>query len=331
MTTINDVAKLAGVSKAAISRYLSGTLKPKEETKKRIEAAIAATNYIPNRMAASIRTKTSNTIAIVIPASKNIAFAEISDAINQEIAQYGYSMVTYTTNEKIEQEKLASYKIRENRLDGAIFITEPKGDKDMSHIDLLEESGIKTLMINRFYQPNDYSTISVDIANGLKEAIKYLKEIEYKKIGVILGWKNQDQSAVLKKAYKEQMEEMGFIPDDKMIMYSNFDEQETQKGVRELIKRGADAIFTVSDRLALFALDVLEEDNIQIPEKMAIIGYGNTMFSKLVKMTSLEGKGEDIGKEAARMLLKKLRGQEEETFKLLDTSLVVRNTTRRKQ
>jgi LacI family transcriptional regulator len=86
MTTINDVAKLAGVSKAAISRYLSGTLKPKEETIKRIEAAIAETNYTPNRMAASIRTKTSNTIAIVIPASKNIAFAEISDAINDEIA-----------------------------------------------------------------------------------------------------------------------------------------------------------------------------------------------------------------------------------------------------
>jgi DNA-binding LacI/PurR family transcriptional regulator len=75
-------------------------------------------------------------------------------------------------NEKLEQEKLASYKIRENRLDGAIFITEPKGNKDMSHIDLLEESGIKTLMINRQYEPNKYSTISVDISNGLKDVLK---------------------------------------------------------------------------------------------------------------------------------------------------------------
>lgn len=330
MTTINDVAKLAGVSKAAISRYLSGTLKPKEETIKRIEAAIAQTNYIPNRMAASIRTKTSNTIAIVIPASKNIAFAEISDAINQEIAQYGYSMVTYTTNEKIEQEKLASYKIRENRFDGAIFITEPKGDKDMSHIDLLEESGIKTLMINRFYQPNVYSTISVDIANGLKEVIKYLTQVKCQKIGLILGWKNQDQSAVLKKAYKDQLREMSLSVDEKLIMYSNFDEHETQKGVRELIEKGVDAIFAVSDRLALIALDVLEEHNIKTPENMAIIGYGNTMFSKLVKMTSLEGNGEQLGKEAAQMLLKKLRGLEEEKFQLLDTRLVVRNTTRKK-
>ncbi len=330
MTTINEVAKLAGVSKAAISRYLSGTLKPKEETIKRIEAAIAQTNYTPNRMAASIRTKTSNTIAIVIPASKNIAFAEISDAINEEIAQYGYSMVTYTTNEKIEQEILAAQKIRENRFDGAIFITEPKGDKDMRHIDLLEESGIKTLLINRFYQSNEYSTISVDIANGLKEVIKYLTEIDYKKIGIILGWKNQDQSAVLKRAYREQMNEMGITLDENLIMYSNFDEDETQKGVRELINRGADAIFSVSDRLALIALDVLEEDNIKIPEKMAIVGYGNTMFSKLVKMTSLEGNGEQLGREAAQMLLKKLRGLEEDKFQLLDTSLVVRNTTRKK-
>lgn len=329
MTTINDVAKLAGVSKAAISRYLSGTLKPREETIKRIEAAIAQTNYIPNRMAASIRTKTSNTIAIVIPASKNIAFAEISDAINEEIAQYGYSMVTYTTNEKIEQEKLASYKIRENRLDGAIFITEPKGDKDMSHIDLLEESGIKTLMINRQYGPNKYSTISVDISNGLKDVMKYLTELGYEKIGLILGWKDQDQTRTYKKAYKEQMKEMNKTVDENLIMYSEFEELETRKVVKELIKNGADAIYTASDRLALIALEELEEYNIEIPEKMAVVGYGNTQFSKLVKMTSLDGKGEQLGKEAAQMLLKKLRGLEEEKFQLLDTSLVVRNTTRK--
>ncbi|KAF0092399.1 MAG: LacI family transcriptional regulator [Fusobacteria bacterium] len=328
MTTINDVAKLAGVSKAAISRYLSGTLKPKEETIKRIEAAIAQTNYIPNRMAASIRTKTSNTIAIVIPASKNIAFAEISDAINEEIAQYGYSMVTYTTNEKIEQERLASYKIRENRFDGAIFITEPEGDKDMSHIDLLEESGIKTLMINRHYEPNKYSTISVDISKGLKDVLKYLTEIGYKKIGLILGWRNQDQSSTYKKAYEEQMKEMNKTVDENLILYSKFEELETRNVVKELIKNGADAIYTASDRLALIALEVLEEKNIEIPEQMAVVGYGNTQFSKLVKMTSLDGKGEQIGKEAAQMLLKKLRGLEEEKFQLLDTSLVVRKTTR---
>lgn len=330
MTTINDVAKLAGVSKAAISRYLSGTLKPKEETIKRIEAAIAETNYTPNRMAASIRTKTSNTIAIVIPASKNIAFAEISDAINEEIAQYGYSMVTYTTNEKIEQEKLASYKIRENRLDGAIFITEPKGDKDMSHIDLLEESGIKTLMINRQYEPNKYSTISVDISNGLKDVLKYLTEIGYKKIGLLLGWKNQDQTRTYKKAYKEQLKEMNIQINENLIAYSEFEETQTRKAVKELIENGADAIYTASDRIALIALEVLEENNIEIPKKMAVVGYGNTQFSKLVKMTSLDGKGEEIGKEAAQMLLKKLRGQEDEKFKLLDTRLVVRNTTRKK-
>ena len=330
MTTINDVAKLANVSKAAISRYLNGTLKPKEETIKRIEAAIAETNYTPNRMAASIRTKTSNTIAIVIPASKNIAFAEMAEAINNEIAQYGYSMVTYTTNEKLELEKFAASKIRENRLDGAIFITEPKGDKDMSHIDLLEENGIKTVLINRFYEPNQYSNISADSYKGVKEVIKYLTEVNYKKIGIILGWKNQYQSEIYKKAYIEQMDEMGQTADENMIMYCNFDENETQNVVKELIKNGADAIFTISDRSALIALDVMEESNIEIPDKMGLVGYGNTQFSKLVKMTSLDGKGELIGKMAAKMLLEKMRGNEDQKFQLVDTNIVVRNTTRKK-
>jgi DNA-binding LacI/PurR family transcriptional regulator len=328
MTTINDVAKLAGVSKAAISRYLSGTLKPKEETIKRIEAAIAETNYIPNRMAASIRTKTSNTIAIVIPASKNIAFAEISDAINHELAQYDYSMVTYTTNEKLEQEKQASYKIRENRLDGAIFITEPKGNKDMSHIDLLEESGIKTVLINRYFEPNKYNNISVDIYNGVKEVIRYLTERNYKKIGILLGWKEQDQAETYRRGYKEQILDLGLEVDENLIEYSEFEESETKKAVKKLIENGADAIFAVSDRLALIALDVLEQSGIDVPKKIAVVGYGDTQFSKLVKMTSLDGKLEMIGKEAAKMLLEKIRGTDTDNFKKIDTRIILRNTTR---
>lgn len=330
MSTINDVAKLAKVSKGTISRYLSGTLKIKEETVNRIEAAIKETNYIPNKTAASIKTKNSNTIAIVIPSTKNITFAEIAESINEVIAQQGYSMVIYTTGDTLEKEKIAAHKIRENRLDGAIFITEPNGNKDMSHIDDLEANGIKTLMINRFYEPNKYSNLSVDYYNGVKEVVKYLTEIEYKKIGLILGWEHQDQSEIYKNGYMDQMKEMGLSIDKNMMMYCKYFEQETKDVVNELIKRGADAIFTISDRSALIALDIVEQKNIEIPEKMAIVGSGNTDFSRLIKMTSLDGKGEKIGEEAANMLLDKMKGNEENTFQVIKTNLVIRNTTRKK-
>lgn len=329
MTTINDVAKLAKVSTAAISRYLNGTLKPKEETIKRIEAAITETNYIPNKMAASIRTKTSNTIAIVIPASKNITFAEISEAINDEITQYGYSMVTYITNDKLELEKLASSKIRENRLDGAIFITEPKGDKDMSHIDLLEESGIKTLLINRYYEPGKYHDISYDCYTGARETVSYLSQLGYKKIGLVIGWDNQEQSELYRNAYMDQLKEQGSLPDPSMILSCNFIEEETKKAVQELLDKGADAIFTINDRLSLIALEVIEENNLKVPEDVGVVGYGNTQFAKLVKLTSVDGNGELIGKKAAHMLLEMLRGMEIEKFQLLPTSIVIRQSTRK--
>ena len=330
MATINDVAKLAGVSKGTISRYLSGTLKLKEETTERIEAAIKETNYIPNKIAASIKTKNSSTIALVIPSTKNITFAEIAEAINDVISQQGYSMVIYTTNDKLEQEKQATNKIREHMLDGAIFITEPKGDKDMSHIDLLEKNGIKTLLINRFYEPNIYSNISVDYYKGVREVIKYLNEMEYRRIGLILGWENQDQSEIYRKGYVDQLKAMGQEIDESLMIYCNYDEQETKKVVNELIGKGADAIFTISDRSALIALDVLEQRKMDIPEQIAIVGSGNTEFSRLIKMTSMDGKGELIGKKAAQMLLDKMKNVEEDTFQLIKTTLVVRNTTRHK-
>ncbi|MHB1394818.1 MAG: LacI family DNA-binding transcriptional regulator [Clostridia bacterium] len=330
MKTINDVAKLAKVSKGTISRYLNGTLKLKEETKQRIETAIAETNYVPSKIAASIKTKNSNTIALVIPSTSNLTFAEIAEAINDTIAPMGYSMVIYTTNDKLELEKQATNKIRENRLDGAIFITEPNGDKDMSHIDLLEESGIKTLMINRFYEPNKYSNISVDYYKGVKEVVKYLTKMDYRKIGLILGWEHQYQSDIYKKGYIDIMKEMGLDTDEKLMKYCNYNEEETKEVVNELIKIGADAFFTISEKSAFIALDIVEQQNIEIPDKMAIVGSGNTEFSRLIKMTSLDGKGELIGKKAAQMLLDKMKGNEEDTFQLIKTDLVVRNTTIKK-
>lgn len=329
MITISDVARKAKVSIGTVSRYLNGTLKPKEETIKRIEDAIKETKYIPNKMAASMRTKTSNTIAIVIPASKNITFAEIGDAINEEIAKEGYSMVTYTTNDNLELEKMAASRILENRLAGAIFITEPKGDKDMSHIDLLEENGIKTYLINRFYEENMYSNISIDAYSGVKEVIGYLIEVNYKNIGIILGWENQYQSELYKKAYMDQLSESSLPVYDYMIRYSDFNEEEIKKIVEDFIHKGADAIFAISDRTALTAIEVLERNNIKMPEKMGIVGYGNTQFAKLVKMSSLDGKGEYIGQKAAQLLLNKIKGKEDSRFQLIPTNLVVRETTRK--
>lgn len=329
MVTIKDVARIAGVNKSTVSRYLNGSLKLKDETVKRIEAAIKETHYIPNKAAAAIKTKKSNTIAIVIPSTKNITFAEIAEAINDVIALKGYSMVIYTTDDNLEKEKNAAFKILENRFSGAIFITEPKGDKDMSHIDLLEENNIKTVLINRFYEENKYSNISINYYDGVKKVIKYLNGLNYDKVGLILGWKNQDQSKIYLKAYKDAYKELGVGYSKNMVYYSDYDVEKIRGLIKELIKKKVDAIFTVSDRSALIALEVIEEEGLRIPEDIAVIGSGNTEFSRLIKMTSLDGRGEEIGKEAAEVLIEKLRGKKYNNFILMNSNVVVRNTTRK--
>lgn len=329
MTTIKEVAELAKVSKGTVSRYLNGTLKLKEETVERIEAAIKETNYVPNKAAAAIKTKQSNTIAIVIPSTKNITFAEMAEAINDVIAQLGYSMVIYTTNDDLEKEKQAAFKILENRFSGAIFITEPKGDKDMSHIDMLEKNGVKTLLINRFYGKSQYTNISINYYEGVKKVIKYLNKLNYQKIGLILGWENQDQSRIYLDAYKDTYKELDKDYDKNIVLYSDYNVGAIKNMVKDLIEKGVDAIFTVSDRSALVALDVVEQENLKIPENIAVIGSGNTDFSRLIKMTSLNGKGEEIGKKAAQILIKKLKEEKYSEFTLLDTEIVIRNTTRK--
>lgn len=328
MTTINDVARLAGVSKGTVSRYLNGSLKPKDDTIRRIEEAIRETNYIPNKNAASIKTKSSRTIAVVIPSTKNITFAEIAESINNVIDREGYSMVIYTTNDRLEKERLATHKIRENRLDGAIFITEPKGDKDMSHIAQLEADGIQTVLLNRFYKESPFTALSIDYHQAVMKAMKHLWERGYRRVGLILGWDRQDQSEIYRQGYMEALQEHGQPLDEGLLLYCDYGEDETREAVRKLMKQGADAILTISDRSALIAMEVAEEAGWKIPEDLAIIGSGNTDFSRLIKMTSLDGRGEGLGRIAAQLLLQKIQGERPPAFTLIDTDLVVRETTR---
>lgn len=327
MVTIRDVAKIANVSVGTVSRYLNGTLKIREDTAARIDEAIRKTNFSPNKNAASIKTKSSMTVALVIPSMKNITFAEIGESIHDVLAEKDYSLVTYTTSDLLDLEKDACKRIRENRADGAIFITEPYGNKDMSHIDLLEKSNIKTVMINRYYKENGYTNISTDFHTGVKETIRHLNDRGYKRIGLILGWPDQDQSVVYINGYREALAEFGVDYDDQLVKYCYYKEDLTQGAMMDLLNAGCDAVLTISDRAALIALDLLEEQGIAVPGDVALVSSGNTEFSKLIKMTSLDIRGSKLGEHAARTLLAKIEGESYANYLTLEPGIVVRQTT----
>lgn len=327
MATIVDVARLANVSVATVSRYLNGQLKIKEETAKRIDEVIKETKYLKNVNAASIKTKKSKTIAMIFPSLQNLLFAEIAAAANDVLSEHGYSLVTYTTGDRIDKEKEACQKTREHSVAGAILITQPMGLVETDYIDTLEEHGIKSVFIDRFFKPSKHTSICVDYCYGVKEIIKSSYKSGRKKIGLIVGWEEQNQTKECVRGYKEGIKEVGLEINMNLIKYSYYSKEKMAEISAELIDDGVDMIICISDYLAIVSRDIIKEYEMDIPKDIGLFGIGNTEYARLTNMTSLDSKRGLIGTKAANLLLDKINGKKTDNFNVVYPSIVQRKTT----
>lgn len=329
MSTLKDVAREAGLSVSTVSRYLNGTIKIKAETEHRIDEAILKTDYSKNLHAVSMRTKFTKNISLVFPSMMNLIFGEIAEAINKVLEKNEYVLTTYTTNDDLEKEKTVAAKMREHRVAGAIFVTEPIGNKDMSHIRTLEKAGIKTVMVDYFFNPSEFNSISTDYNTGIKDIMHLLISEGYKKIGLIVGWPGQDKSEVYIESYKKGLEEVNIEFDENLIEFMYFDVEATKNATSKLIEKGVDAIFTITDRSAVIAKEVIEKTKLSIPNDIALVGTGNSEFSRLLKMTSLDTKHYRLGEEAAKMLLSRIEGKKVSKFLMIKPNIALRDTTKK--
>jgi len=329
MATIRDIAKLANVSVGTVSRYLNGTMRVKPETAQRIDAAVKQTGYVRNYSAAAIKTKTSNTVALVFPSMQSLMFGEIAEGISATLTENGYILTTYTTGDRLENEVWATEKMREQRIAGAIFVTEPIGNKEVEHLILLEKTGIKTLMINRFFEENDFTSISVNFKTGMDCIVKHLKIEGYQSIGVVSGWPEQNQSREFVEAIRMATNKYNLDFDQRKMKYMYYKEDLIFKKTKELIAENADAIICVSDRSAIDALLCIEELGLKAPQDVAIVGVGNTKYAKIRKMTSLDVGLKRLGEEAAKTLLASINGAPYKKFQQVQPELMIRSTTKR--
>lgn len=327
MTTIRDIAKNAGVSVGTVSRYLNGTMKVKPETADRIDQAVRDLDYVRNYSAATIKTKTSNVVALVFPSMQSLMFGEIAEAISNTLSRSGYILNTFTTGDNLRREQWAAEKIRELRVAGAVFVTEPIGNKDISHLHALEQSGIRTVMINRFYGESEFECINVDYAGGIGQVMDHLFQRGCRLPGMVCGWPRQNQSVVQAEAFRRSLLRHGLSPEPEQVKYMYYKEKLIQRKVHELLDMGADAIIAVSDRSSVEVNAVLEQAGKRIPEDVALVSLGNTRFAKILRMTALDLKLGELGEKAARMLLARMEGKPGGGIETIVPELVVRRTS----
>lgn len=331
--TINDVAKMAGVSITTVSRVLNNNYPVKEETRQKINDAIEKLNYKPNIAARSLITKKTFMIGVLVPGITNLFFPTIVEAIEQTVKKYGYSISLCNTGGDFESEKVLIDEMISRQLDGIIAIDPTIENLDSGYFDEISKT-TPLIVVNGSPQNSKCNFICYDEKSGTKEAFKYLIELGHKKIAFLRGHRSFSYD-LKEKIYKDVIKKEG-LSYEKVIDAGMGNSIEVVERVRALLMELFSqpdiptAIFACNDLMALGSINACSNAGLKIPEDMSIIGFDNTLLSQITSpsITSVDQNMAEVGRMSAERIVDMI-DKEKVEYKVstLPTKLIIREST----
>jgi LacI family transcriptional regulator len=331
--TINDIARELRISKSTVSRALRNSHDINPETKRRVQEFAENKDYQPNQLAQSLRSRSTKTIGVIVPAY-NIPFYSIAICGIQDYAmKMGYNLMICHSNEQYETEIKNVNALVNANVEG-IIISVARDTEKNEHIRKLKRKGIPLVLFNRVIEDFKAAKVVVNDYYGALNMVTYLISTGCKKIAHISGPNNLVLSNNRKQGYFDAMKNAGLIVDGTMVVEGDFTIGSGITYTKKLLNevRGIDAIFAVCDAVAFGAMKVLKERSIKIPDEISVAGFTNEPMAELVEpaLTTVKQPIYEIGETAAKLLFAQLNDPElPAELCVLDTSIEIRESTRK--
>ncbi|QKS70166.1 LacI family DNA-binding transcriptional regulator [Paenalkalicoccus suaedae] len=327
MVTINDIAKRAGVSRTTVSRVINNSGYVSEASKRRIMTAIEETGYVPSEQAKSLRLKRTKVIGVILPKISTETSSRVVDGINSELNSNGYQILLASSDLSMEREIEHLKLLQSRRVDGIILVAT---NREQPLLNAIHQAEVPVVVLGQDIKGN--SSVLYDDYHAAKAVMNAIFAKGHKKIGFI-GVHEQDQAVGVerKQAYLDAMAESGVTIEEGWMQEAIFDIDSgataTKQMMQSLVK--PTAIFAVTDRLAIGAMQYLQANGLKIPEDIAIIGIGASDLSKYVtpSLSTVDYFHEEAGILSARLLLNNLQNGEKKVEKsLMRYRLIERNS-----
>jgi len=327
--TLEQVAALAGVSRATVSRVVNGSPKVLPETVAAVERAIGELGYVPNRAARALVTRRTDSVALVVPEPDSRVFSDpffagILRGVSMTLAPTSSQLVLLIEPAEGDDQRLLRY-LRGGHVDGAIIVSHHGRDN------VLQELAQLPLPIVFSARPLgvEVPVASVDVDNvaGARTAVEYLLSIGRRKVGTVAG--PLDMTAGLDRltGYKEVVAEAG-LPE--AVAYGDFTADGGELAAIKLLDEHPelDGIFVASDLMATAALRVLSQLGRRVPEDVAVVGFDDSVVATTTtpKLTTVRQPVELLGARLAEILLAKLAGADLTSPEIFNTELIIRGS-----
>lgn len=328
--TIKDIARALGVSASTVSRALRDNPDISEETRRQVQDYAREHHYKPNVMAVNLRASRSNTIGIIVPQMVHHFFSCVLSGIEQAATQAGYNIIVAQSNESYEQEVRIVHSFLTARVCGVIASL-AKGTSRYEHYQELLEDHIPVVFYDRICTGLQTERVVVDDYAGSFAAVEYMIQTGCKRIYFYGTSPHLEITKNRRNGYLDAMRKYRIPVTDDMMRLCDTRERAIAitPDILETSPR-PDGFFAINDETASGILYACKLVGARVPDDVSICGFTDGAIAQNTdpKLTSVEQRGEEVGRCAMSILLDKLDGKEKVGNKIVKTNLVVRGTTR---
>lgn len=324
MATIKEVAQLAGVSVATVSRFFNNRALISPETADKIARAVASLAYLPNQQARNLRTTRTNAILVLVPSLDNSFLSHVIRGIQNAGDALGYSVLLGITQNSAEAELSYLNLVRARGADGVILISPTVGERALG-----EFYRQYPLVQCSEYCSAEVPHITVRNREAAKQITGLLLGSGCRKPALITGVMPIVSFRERETGFRMALAEAGIPFDPSLVVRVPLGFNAGKRAAEKLLAAGADRVFAVADILALGAMRYFLDHGVRIPEDIAVAGFDGIPLAREFRpsLTTVIQPGFEMGKHAARLVVNLIEGRQIECETVLPYRIAVRKST----
>jgi LacI family transcriptional regulator len=334
-SSIKDIARDCELSVMTVSRALRNAYGIHPKTREKILESAKRLDYIPNRLATNLVLKKTDTVGIVVPDIARSFFPVLFRGLEMVLNERGYHLFLCCSYDQVQKEEEQVMALLERRVDG-IILAPASTSHSKKIIDSIQNQNCPVVLVDRLVPGVEADTVTATDFEGAIEITNHLIQQGFQNIVHIAGSQDIWTASERLRGFTEAMRAANREIQPEQIIPAGFTFEDGEAAARELLKRKnrPDAIFCVNDPVAIGVYKILRENGVVIPDDVALTGFSAIAESELleVPLTTVQQNAQDLGAEAAKLLLARLDGltSDQPIIRQIPTQLVVRASTRKK-
>lgn len=332
---IKDIAKIAGVGVATVSRVLNNQCDVKDETRQKILEVMEQHSYIPNNSARNLKRNTSNNIGVLVKGIHNPFFSKMIKSIEEEIDREGHSMILHYNDNNNNDIDAAVELIKEKRLKGLICL-----GGDFENLDKEELVSLKTpIVLASTYviekaNKTMFSSVIIENEAAAFKAVDYIASLGHEKIGIITtGEEDRTIGKLRFEGYKKALNKNNIDYNEKFVEIGEYTFESGFNAMNKLLKKqlGITAVFATTDIMAIGASKAILSNGLKIPEDISVVGFDGMDYSLYFhpSITTIVQPVEEMGKKSIELLFDLLKNKKEHQHIILETVLQERESCKK--